>query len=137
MIAHPVLVHTESDTALSPEVAMVRQALIEQGLETPMLENGLSGTQKYTRIKSLMTDVVSTLGLDLSDDSLAETPHRIAKMYVEEIFVGLDYASFPKLSLIENKFGASELLHAVDYLLESSYVTGRILPLDGGRHLAA
>ena len=39
---------------------------------------------------------METLGLDLADDSLAETPHRIAKMYVNEIFSGLDYATFPR-----------------------------------------
>jgi GTP cyclohydrolase I len=75
-----------------------------------MIDNGLSSDQKYERIRSLMTDVMSTLGLDLNDDSLAETPHRISKMYVREIFSGLDYAKFPKLSLIENKMGANEMV---------------------------
>jgi len=95
---------------LSAEAILVRDALIAQGLETPMIETGLSPEQKYTRIRSLMTDVVETLGLDLGDDSLAETPHRIAKMYVHEIFSGLDYTHFPKLSLIDNKMGADEMV---------------------------
>ena len=95
---------------LSDEARMVRDKLIEQGLETPMIENGLSTQQKYERIKKLMGDVVSTLGLDLSDDSLAETPHRIAKMYVREIFSGLDYQQFPRISVIENKMGADEMV---------------------------
>ncbi|SUC19335.1 GTP cyclohydrolase I [Proteus mirabilis] len=50
-----------------------------------------------------MTEVMKLLNLDLSDDSLAETPHRIAKMYVDEIFSGLDYHNFPKITLIEIK----------------------------------
>jgi len=95
---------------LSPEAILVRDTLIERGLETPMIDNGLTAVQKYQRIKSLMAEVVETLGLDLADDSLAETPHRIAKMYVQEIFSGLDYAQFPKLSLIENKMGANEMV---------------------------
>ena len=95
---------------LSAEALMVRDKLIEQGLETPMIENGLSTQQKYERIRKLMGDVVSTLGLDLSDDSLAETPHRIAKMYVREIFSGLDYRQFPRISVIENKMGADEMV---------------------------
>ena len=95
---------------LSPEAVMVRNTLIENGLETPMIDTGLSAEQKYQRIRGLMTDVVETLGLDLNDDSLAETPHRIAKMYVHEIFSGLDYSHFPKLSLIENKMGADEMV---------------------------
>ena len=88
----------------------MRNTLIEHGLETPMIDTGLSAEQKYQRIRGLMTDVVETLGLDLNDDSLAETPHRIAKMYVHEIFAGLDYTSFPKLSLIDNKMGADEMV---------------------------
>ena len=95
---------------ISAEAALVRDTLIEHGLETPMIDNGLNSEQKYERVKASMTDVMHTLGLDLSDDSLAETPHRIAKMYVREIFSGLDYTKFPKLSLIENKMGANEMV---------------------------
>lgn len=98
------------DDELTPEARTVRDALIEQGLETPMLDTGLSERQKYDRIRTLMTQVIETLGLDLRDDSLAETPHRIAKMYVHEIFSGLDYRQFPRLSLIENKMGADEMV---------------------------
>ena len=95
---------------ISAEAALVRDTLVSHGLETPMIDNGLTREEKYERIKASMTDVVETLGLDLSDDSLAETPHRIAKMYVREIFSGLDYAEFPKLSVIENKMGADEMI---------------------------
>jgi GTP cyclohydrolase I len=95
---------------ISAEAQLVRDTLIEHGLETPMIDTGLSAEEKYQRIRGLMADVVETLGLDLSDDSLAETPHRIAKMYVHEIFAGLDYRSFPKLSLIDNKMGADEMV---------------------------
>jgi len=95
---------------LSEEAILVRNTLIEHGLETPMIDTGLSAEEKYQRIKFLMSEVVETLGLDLTDDSLAETPHRIAKMYVHEIFSGLDYRHFPKLSLIENKMGADEMV---------------------------
>lgn len=95
---------------ISAEATLVRDTLIEQGLETPMIETGLSNEQKYERIKASMTDVMNTLGLDLADDSLAETPHRIAKMYVREIFSGLDYTKFPKLALIDNKMGANEMV---------------------------
>jgi GTP cyclohydrolase I len=85
-----------------------------------MIETGLSPEQKYKRIRGLMVDVVETLGLDLSDDSLAETPHRIAKMYVHEIFSGLDYQHFPKLSLIDNKMGADEMVKIRDIDLTST-----------------
>ena len=113
MSANPVYLKKNpgpEPVALSPEALLVRSTLIELGLETPMIDTGLNPEQKYQRIRGLMADVVETLGLDLRDDSLAETPHRIAKMYVHEIFSGLDYSQFPKLSLIENKMGANEMV---------------------------
>ena len=112
--------HLAKHLELSPEASLVRDTLLEQGLETPMIENGLSSEQKYERIKGLMTEVMGTLGLDLSDDSLAETPHRISKMYVREIFSGLDYTKFPKLSLIDNKMGANEMVKIRDIDLTST-----------------
>jgi GTP cyclohydrolase I len=118
MKATPVLLAKHPE--ISAEAALVRDTLIERGLETPMIDNGLSSDQKYDRIRDLMTDVVQTLGLDLADDSLAETPHRIAKMYVREIFSGLDYSHFPKLSLIENKMGTSEMVKVRDIDLTST-----------------
>ncbi len=111
---------THEPNVLSDEAILVRNTLIQHGLETPMIETGLDAEQKYQRIRALMTDVVSTLGLDLTDDSLAETPHRIAKMYVHEIFSGLDYQKFPKLSLIENKMGANEMVKVRDIDLTST-----------------
>ncbi|MGB5467490.1 MAG: GTP cyclohydrolase I FolE [Sedimenticolaceae bacterium] len=113
-------VYLTEQPELSDEALLVRTALIANGLETPMIEIGLSARQKYERVKDLMTEVVSTLGLDLSDDSLAETPHRIAKMYVHEVFSGLDYRNFPKLSLIENKMGANEMVKVRDIDLTST-----------------
>lgn len=120
MSGQPILITKELDGGISPEAILVREALVQHGLETPMIDTGLSSKQKYTRIRELMTDVVKTLGLDLSDDSLVETPHRIAKMYVDEIFAGLDYRSFPKLSLIENKFGTNEMVKVSDINLLST-----------------
>lgn len=113
MNAKPVFIaeHIVAKVAdLSPEAMLVRSTLIQHGLETPMYDTGLSAEQKYQRIKHLMTEVLDTLGLDLTDDSLTETPHRIAKMYVHEIFSGMDYSKFPRLSLIENKMGANEMI---------------------------
>ncbi|MCG8082854.1 MAG: GTP cyclohydrolase I FolE, partial [Candidatus Thiodiazotropha taylori] len=95
-------------------------ALIEHGLETPMFDNGLSQDQKYDRIRDLMSDVMQTLGLDLTDDSLTETPHRIAKMYIHEIFSGLDYSHFPKITLIENKMGSDEMISVEEIDLTST-----------------
>lgn len=99
---------------ISEEAQQVRDTLIDKGLETPLLPSTLPRDDKYERIRGLMAEVVSTLGLDLSDDSLAETPHRIAKMYVDEIFGGLNYENFPKIALIDNKMGVEEMVKVKD-----------------------
>jgi len=106
--------------AISEEAKLVRDALIARGLETPMLQNGLSRDEKYMRIKESFVDIVHTLGLDMTDDSLCETPHRIAKMYVDEVFSGLDYAQFPKCTSIENKMGTDEMVKVSDIALVST-----------------
>ncbi|GAB3313487.1 GTP cyclohydrolase I [Haliea atlantica] len=105
---------------LSAEAALVRRALLEKGLETPMVHNGLSRDEKYRRLVAAFTDVTRTLGLDLNDDSLQETPHRIAKMYVDEIFSGLDYRHFPKISVIDNKMQVEEMVQIDDIDLVST-----------------
>lgn len=105
---------------LNTEAEKVREALLAKGLETPMTPSEMNPNQKYNRIKGLLTEVVSTLGLDLTDDSLAETPHRIAKMYVHEIFSGLDYDNFPKISVIENKMSVDEMVKVSNIDLTST-----------------
>ncbi|WP_197068549.1 GTP cyclohydrolase I FolE [Photobacterium gaetbulicola] len=102
------------------EAKRVKQALIQQGLETPMLPNEMTPDQKYDRIKGLLTEVIGVLGLDLTDDSLARTPHRIAKMYVNEIFSGLDYENFPDICVIENKMRVDEMVKVSDISLTST-----------------
>ncbi len=106
---------------INQEAVKVRNELLRRGLETPLLEShSLSREEKYERIKYLMSDVMSTLGLDLSDDSLNETPHRIAKMYVNEIFTGLNYSDFPKISMVSNKMQVDEMVKVSDIKLTST-----------------
>jgi len=120
---------------VSVEAQLVRQALLEKGLETPMIPNGLTRDEKYDRIKAAMTDVVTTLGLDLRDDSLMETPHRIAKMYVDEIFGGLNYANFPKISVIKNKMNVEEMVK-VDGISVVSTCEHHFVTIDGASRVA-
>jgi GTP cyclohydrolase IA len=102
------------------EAKLVRDTLVSKGLETPLIPSPLSPEQKYDRIKGLLKDVIETLGLDLSDDSLSETPHRIAKMYVNEIFSGLNYDNFPKIAVIDNKMNVDEMVKVSDISLIST-----------------
>jgi GTP cyclohydrolase I len=120
MLANEARVIGDIEPAITKEAALVRTALIEQGLETPMVENGLSDEEKRQRIKTAMTDVMEALGLDLADDSLCDTPRRIAKMYVDEIFSGLDYRKFPKITQIENKMKIEQPVQVTDISLTST-----------------
>ncbi|MDP4534869.1 GTP cyclohydrolase I FolE [Alkalimonas collagenimarina] len=120
---------------LSEEAIRVRSALEAKGLETPMLETGLSRDEKYSKISALMAEVVQTLGLDLTDDSLAETPHRIAKMYVDEIFSGLDYQKFPKVTQIDNKMNVKEMVKVRDISF-SSTCEHHFVTIDGSATVA-
>ena len=105
---------------ISEQAECVRNALVHRGLETPMTDNGYSRDQKYAIIRDAFTDITTALGLDLTDDSLCETPHRIAKMYVDEIFSGLDYSDFPKVTVIENKMQVEEMVRVDDIDLTST-----------------
>ena len=120
---------------LSPEATLVRSALIDQGLETPMVDNNLSRDEKYQIISTAFTDITGALGLDLSDDSLSETPHRIAKMYVDEVFSGLDYSNFPKISVIENKMQVEEMVR-VDNIDLTSTCEHHFVTIDGTARVA-
>jgi GTP cyclohydrolase I len=120
---------------LTPEAIAVRGALLERGLETPMTANELSRDQRYSKIKDAFTEIMESLGLDLRDDSLEETPHRIAKMYVDEIFGGLDYAQFPKITLIENKMNVEEMVCVEDIDLTST-CEHHFVTIDGSAKVA-
>lgn len=120
---------------ISAEAERVRRALIERGIETPMLETGLDRQQKYERIRDSFRDIAKTLGLDLSDDSLRETPQRIAKMYVDEIFSGLDYGRFPKITVIDNKMQVEEMV-LVDDIDVTSTCEHHFVTIDGRARVA-
>jgi GTP cyclohydrolase I len=106
--------------AISDDAARVRDALESRGLETPQIYNGLTRDQKCQRIAESFTDIALALGLDLSDDSLRDTPRRIARMYVDEIFSGLDYEHFPKVTAIDNKMAVDEMVRVSDISLVST-----------------
>ena len=120
---------------LSAEAQLVRDALVARGLETPMVPNGLSRDEKYRRITAAFSDITRTLGLDMNDDSLCETPQRIAKMYVDEIFSGLDYAKFPKITAIDNKMQVEEMVQ-VDNIDLVSTCEHHFVTIDGSARVA-
>ena len=88
---------------ISPEAAKVREALRQKGIETPMIVLDENKDERRTHIEQHMREVLRLIGLDLRNDSIEETPARLAKMFVDEIFSGLDYANFPKITNIANR----------------------------------
>lgn len=105
---------------LSRESFLVRKALIERGLETPLLPNALSAEDKIAAITSHMSSIMEILGLDLGDDSLERTPYRVARMFVGEIFSGLDYRNFPAITVIDNKMHFDEMVKVSDITVTST-----------------
>ena len=90
----------------------VHEHLVKMGVETPLDPNfnHYDRTKKIEMIEGYFRSIMHTLGLDLSDDSLIETPNRVAKMYVNEIFWGLDYEAFPKCTTVQNKMKYDEMV---------------------------
>ena len=89
----------------------VHENLIKIGVESPMVETKLPKyEERLVTITRNVSEIMKALGLDLKDDSLCETPRRIAKMYLNEIFWGLDYNNFPKITTIENKMQYDNVL---------------------------
>ena len=98
-------------TKTDPELGQkVHEYLVKMGVETPTVESTLDRKEKIERIENHFTEIMSILGLDLTDDSLVDTPKRVAKMYVNEIFWGLDYEAFPKCTTVANKMGYDEMV---------------------------
>lgn len=107
------------------------------GLETPMKANAfdMSDAEKKDRISILFSEIMDVLGLDLNDDSLKGTPDRVAKMYIEEIFSGLDPKNKPKIALFDNKYQYNQMLVEKDITFYSN-CEHHFVPIIGKAHVA-
>ena len=105
--------------------------------ETPIRPDAfkLSSDEKINIIKDDVQHIMETLGLDLSADSLKGTPTRVAKMFVNEIFGGLDPANKPKASTFDNKYQYGEMLVEKNITLYST-CEHHLLPIVGRAHVA-
>jgi GTP cyclohydrolase I len=110
---------------------------VATSLETPMREDAfvLSDDQKMALIEDKFRDIMNVLGLDLNDDSLNGTPHRVAKMFVKEIFSGLNPENRPKISVFDNKFKYGEMLVERNINVNST-CEHHFLPIVGKAHVA-
>ena len=106
-------------------------------LETPMKANAfdMSNHEKKNRISILFSEIMDVLGLDLTDDSLKGTPDRVAKMYVEEIFSGLDPENKPKVALFDNKYQYNQMLVEKNITFYSN-CEHHFVPIIGKAHIA-
>ena len=110
---------------------------IGTSVDTPMCDDAfdISDDEKIAIIEDKFRDIMETMGLDLTDDSLRGTPHRVAKMFVKEIFYGLNPANKPKISVFENKFKYNEMLVEKNINMNST-CEHHFLPIVGKAHVA-
>lgn len=105
--------------------------------ETPLREDAfaLNDATKIELIEKRFEEIMNILGLDLTDDSLSGTPHRVAKMYVQEIFKGLNPQNAPKIALFDNKYQYNQMLVERDITLYSN-CEHHFVPIVGKAHVA-
>ncbi len=96
--------------------------------------NTLDDKSKIELIERHFSEIMNILGLDLSDDSIKDTPHRVAKMFVKEIFSGLNPENKPKIKLFENKFNYNQMLVEKDIKV-NSYCEHHFVPIIGKAHI--
>lgn len=122
----------------NPELGRdVNKYLDSLGINTPITPMVKADREeKLRKVADLTKEMLEVLGLDLTDDSLEETPMRVAKMYVDEIFSGLRYDTFPKCTTVENKF-----CHGDEFVLEKNITLysdceHHLRPIIGTAHIA-
>jgi len=106
-------------------------------IETPIRSNAfeIDDELKIELIEKKFKEIMEVLGLDLNDDSLKDTPKRVAKMYVKEVFKGLDPKNKPSVTLFENKYKFNQMLVEKDIAVYS-YCEHHFVPIIGKAHVA-
>ncbi|WP_440881062.1 GTP cyclohydrolase I FolE [Tenacibaculum sp. C7A-26P2] len=129
------LLESNSLNGLSPEE--IGDDHLYTGVETPMKPDAfkISDSEKKKKIAGLFAEIMEVMGLDLSDDSLQGTPKRVAKMYIDEIFSGLNPQNKPKIALFENKYQYNQMLIEKDIIFYSN-CEHHFVPIIGKAHVA-
>lgn len=112
-------------------------APISDSAQTPMREDAFNmpENEKIETIRKHFEKIMETLGLDLTDDSLKGTPMRVAKMFVKEVFAGLDPDKEPRASTFDNKYKYGEMLVEKNIVVYST-CEHHFLPIVGRAHVA-
>lgn len=123
---------TKTDPTLGKQI---HEHLLSLGVETPTVMNNLVSAEKTELIEGHFKNIMQTLGMDLTDDSLQDSPRRVAKMFVNEIFWGLSPDNFPKCTAIENKMGYDEMVLERDINV-TSCCEHHFVTINGVAHVA-
>ena len=119
------------------EIENIGDNHLSTNVQTPLRPDAFekSDEEKIQNIQQYFSKIMEELGLDLNDDSLSGTPYRFAKMYVKELFYGLNPDKKPKLSVFENKFGYKNMLVEQNITIDSS-CEHHFLPITGEANIA-
>jgi GTP cyclohydrolase I len=109
--------------------------ILENTRKTPWNDNGLTADQKIEKITHHFKAIMETIGLDLTNDSLEKSPYRVAKMYINEIFSGLDKKNFPSLSVIENEMQYDQMIVVKDVSV-ISFCEHHFVTIEGKANIA-
>ena len=130
------MIHTEKEL-IAIQIEEMGDQHVMTTIETPMREDAflLSDEEKIAQIEEKFRDIMNIMGMDLTDDSLQGTPHRVAKMYIKEIFSGLNPANKPAVKLFENKYQYKEMLVERNITFYSN-CEHHFVPIIGKAHVA-
>lgn len=127
----------KSNTNVSNEIDEIGEQHIMTSIETPMRADAFDrcDNEKIDLIAEHFEKIMETIGLDLSDDSLAGTPRRVAKMFIKEKFMGLNKMNRPAISLFDNAYQYNKMLIEKNIRVEST-CEHHFLPITGIAHVA-
>jgi GTP cyclohydrolase I len=130
------MIHTEKEL-IAIQIDEMGDQHVMTTIETPMRADAflLSDDEKIAQIEEKFRDIMNIMGMDLTDDSLQGTPHRVAKMYIKEIFSGLNPANKPAVKLFENKYQYKEMLVERNITFYSN-CEHHFVPIIGKAHVA-
>lgn len=128
------MLNTQPNTYTTDEIG---DEHVGTSYDTPLKKDAfdMDDELKITLIADKFKDIMEIMGLDLTDDSLSGTPKRVAKMYIKEIFSGLNPANKPKIALFENKYQYNEMLVEKDITFYSN-CEHHFVPIIGKAHVA-
>ena len=131
------IVQMEESSPIHDHLHIIEDDHTYTGPDTPLHSDAfrISDKDKIELIEDQFKKIMLILGLDLNDDSLMNTPRRVAKMYIEEIFSGLDPKNKPRITLFENKYHYNEMLVEKNITV-NSYCEHHFVPITGKAHVA-